>query len=189
VREGQAYPYAYGYGLAWREGRKLLKSPPASSEQVLHRKRRRERFLAIDLSRYRDQLSQRGCELLFQNTIGELSLSLLLRSYPALISPEAWEGWDGDRYVTAKCDGQREFAWFTSWDSPDDAMEFERAYRQIAPWHRARAALGEEPVTERHDKQVFVLSPGFANDKSTIDSLARTQRVRTRAELVEFLKE
>ncbi len=188
VREGQVYPYAYGYRLAWHEGRKLLRSPPASSEQVLHRKQRRERFLAIDLSLYRDQLSQRGCELLIEDTIGELSLSLLLRSYQALIDPGAWEGWDGDRYVTAKCDGQREFAWFTSWDSADDAMEFERAYRQIAPWHKTRAGFRSEAVTERYDKRVFVLSSGFAKDKSTIDSVARTQRVRTRAELAAFLK-
>ena len=94
----------------------------------------------------------------------------------------------GDRYVTAKCDGQREFAWLTSWDSADDAVEFERAYRKIAPWHRARAALRQDPVTERHDKQVWVLSAGFANEKSSIESAARTQRLRTRAELAEFLK-
>lgn len=188
VRERQVYPYAYGYRLSWREGRKLLKSPPVSSEQVLHRKRRRERFLAIDLSRYGEQLSQRGCELVYENTMGELSLSLLLRSYQALIDAEAWEGWDGDRYVTAKCDGRREFAWLTSWDSADDAVEFERAYRKIAPWHGARAGLGHEPVTQRHDKQVWILSSGFANEKSSIESAARTQRLRTRAELAEFLK-
>lgn len=188
VREGQVYPYAYGYRLAWREGRKLLKSPPVSSEQAMHRKKRREPFLAIDLSRYREQLSQRGCELLYENTMGELSLSLLLRSYASPIPPEAWEGWDGDRYVTAKCNGGRAFAWLTSWDSTDDAIEFERAYRQIARFHRARANLSDDAATQRDDKRVLVLSSEFAKEKSTINSVARMRRVRTHAELAEFLE-
>ena len=35
-----------------------------------------------------------------------------------------WEGWNGDRYLAARCGGRRELLWLTVWDSEADAAEF-----------------------------------------------------------------
>ena len=77
VRERLEFPYTYGYRFAYHEGKKGLKSPPASTEQVIHVKSEKRRaFLAIDLSDFARSLETTGCRVLSQDTMGELALSL-----------------------------------------------------------------------------------------------------------------
>ena len=171
-----AFPYAYGYGLSLREGRELLASPPASTEQVLHPDKRHEPFQAIDLSALRAALPA-GCRELYQDTLGELGLSVLLRDLGASDQSQAWEGWDGDRWVAADCGGRRELVWLTTWDSEQDAAEFADSYRRIAPAVAERAGMASPPSAQVAGREVRISTPGLASLAERLDALARRARV------------
>jgi len=171
-----SFPYAHGYGLSLREGRALLAAPPASTEQVLHPAKRLESFQAIDLGALRAALPA-GCRAYFEDTLGELGLSVLLRDLGAPIEAAAWEGWDGDRWVAADCDGSRELVWLTAWDSETDAAEFAASYASIAPAVAERVAIGSPPAARVSGREVWIATPGLAPLAEHLDSFARRARV------------
>ena len=178
LRASLLFPYANGYALAWREGKELLASPPASTEQVLHPERRHEAFEAIDLAAGRDALP-RGCRLVDENTAGELELSLLLTDLAPDVPPAAWIGWDGDRYLAARCDDRRELVWLTLWDSERDAAEFADAYSRAAPAVAERARFSGPPTVTQHTREVWIASPGLEASAGAIFAHARRARVAT----------
>jgi hypothetical protein len=171
-----SFPYAHGYGLSLREGRALLATPPASTEQVLHPEKRHEPFQAIDLRALRAQLPA-GCRALFEDTLGELGLSVLLRDLGSPIEAAAWEGWDGDRWVAADCGGDRELVWLTAWDSETDAAEFATAYQRIAPAVAERAGMASAPTARVVGSEVWIASPGLAPLVVHLGALANRARV------------
>jgi hypothetical protein len=178
------FPYTYGYRLAYHEGQKVLESPPASTEQVIHiQSGRRRAFLAIDLSDFATLLETMGCRVLYQDTMGELVVSLWLRSLDSTTDPSVWEGWDGDRWIAAECANSREVAWFTSWDTEQDAYEFERKFHVIAADFQKRANLKSPLAAERHGGEVVVTSGGLWPQIGQLKRLASRARVTTRAEL------
>jgi len=183
LRASLLFPYANGYALAWREGRELLVAPPVSTEQVLHPEKRREPFLAIDLAAGRAALPL-GCRLVDENTAGELAISLLLADLAPGTEPPAWTGWDGDRYLAARCDGRRALVWITQWDRDQDAAEFAAAYAVAAPGVAARAGFAGPPLIAREGSRVVIASPGVAASAAAVVAGARTGRVATLEELV-----
>ena len=61
-----------------------------------------------------------------RNVLGEMQLSILLKKHGG---KEAAAGWDGDRY--AVFEGPKAklgLVWVSTWDSIDDAREFQRGY-------------------------------------------------------------
>jgi hypothetical protein len=178
-----ALPYTRGYPLSRAEGTKLLEDPPASTEQVLHADRRRAEFAVADLAPLVKALPA-GCASLGQNTLGELGIWVLLQDLGAdADSAVASEGWDGDRYLAARCGERLAFAWWTSWDSEADAAEFADAYARIAPAVQARAGLAEPPRAVRKGKRVLVASDPLAPLLPMLDQRARRARVRDLAAL------
>ncbi len=171
-----SFPYAYGYGLSLREGRTLLEAPPASTEQVMHPEKRHEAFEAIDLSGLRAELPK-DCEIDFEDTLGELGISVLLRDLDPDGPPTAWEGWDGDRWLAARCAGQRELVWLSAWDSEADASEFAQAYARIAPRVAERAGLAVPPVARIAGRDVWVTTPAFAALATRSEPRVRRARV------------
>ncbi len=182
IRLTLVLPYTAGYRLAWAEWRDLLDAPPASTEQLLHPERRREPFLAFDLGPLREALPE-GCTPVYENGAGELGLSVLLRDLGRRPDPAAWEGWDGDRYLAARCGGERAFAWITAWDSEADAREFEVAYAGIAAAAAARAGLAAPPALRRHGREVHLLAPGLEALAPALERVPR-RRVSTLEELL-----
>lgn len=177
-----SFPYAYGYGLSLREGRALLAAPPASTEQVLHPRKRREPFTALDLSLLRAALPA-ACEVDFEDTLGELGISVLLRDFEPDGLPAIWEGWDGDRWLAARCDGRREFVWLTAWDGDADAREFAQAYARIAPQVAERAGLAAPPGVQPTQSEVLIATPGLAALAARPELAARRTRVVDLTEL------
>jgi hypothetical protein len=182
IRLTLVLPYTAGYRLAYAEWRELLESPPASTEQLLHSERRREPFFAFDLAGLRARLPA-GCTPVYENGAGELGLSILLRDLAARADPAAWEGWDGDRYLAARCGGERAFAWITAWDSEPDALEFESAYAGIAAAVAARAGLSAPPVARRRGREVHLLAPSLEGLAPALEGVPR-RRVSTLVELM-----
>jgi hypothetical protein len=182
-----AFPYSYGYALSLDEGRALLERPPASTEQVLHAAKRREPFDAIDLSGLAAALPG-GCRVLFENSAGELGISVLLRDHGARVPPvglwevasAAWEGWNGDRWLAAECSGRRELVWLTSWDSEQDAAEFADAYAAIAGLVAERGSLARAEIF-RAGRDVRIATPALAG--LPVAKLARRAQVATLGEL------
>ncbi|MCZ6784592.1 MAG: hypothetical protein O7G30_14925 [Proteobacteria bacterium] len=187
IRLTLGFPYAHGYALSHREAERLMERPPVSTEQVLHPEARREPFQAIDLEALRALLPA-GCRFVYENSMGELGMSVLFRDLGDGVSPDAWAGWDGDRYLAAACDGRREFAWLTTWDSETDAIEFALAYEGIAPGVAERAELGGPPLVTRDEKEVRVLTPGLVSWSDSLGSLARRAQVGDLAELEDFFE-
>jgi len=183
LRASLFFPYAHGYALAWREGRELLVAPPISTEQVLHADRRHEPFEAIDLAAGRAALPL-GCRVVDENSAGELAISLLLADLAPGTEPPAWSGWDGDRYLAARCDGRRELVWITHWDEERDAVEFERAYARAAPGAAARARFSGPPAIVRQGREVVIASPGVASSAPAVAAAARRARVASLEDLV-----
>ena len=171
-----SFPYVHGYGLSLREGYALLAAPPASTEQVLHPDKRLEPFQAIDLAALRAALPA-GCRAQFEDTLGELGLSVLLRDLGAPIEATAWEGWDGDRWVAVDCDGRRELVWLTAWDSEPDAAEFASSYGRIAAKVAGRAGMASPPTARVVGSEVWIATPGLVPLAADLGALARRARV------------
>jgi hypothetical protein len=176
LRRALVFPYAAGTRLAAREGRDLLEDPPVSTEQVLHSDKRRESFLAIDLADVIAEFPE-DCKPLHDNTVGELGISILLGDFEAEAIPEAWRGWDGDRFAAAGCAAGNEFIWITQWDSNSDASEFESAYRSIAMKIAKRANHEAEPTTQRVGSRVTVASERFSDFAGPWSERIRVSRV------------
>jgi hypothetical protein len=179
IREGVVFPYARGYALATLEAELLLANPPASTEQALHASKRGEPFTALVLSQ---RPLPSGCERLWTNSVGELGFSILLRDHGASPDAGAWNGWDGDRYLAARCNGAREFMWLTTWDSESDAAEFADAYRAVAAEVAVEAGLMGTPVVEADGRDVLVYTPALAAYAREERGAAVRNRVTTLAE-------
>ena len=191
LREGLYFPYAWGYRLSYEERGALLDDPPVSTEQVLHPERRHEPFVVLDMSAGH-KLLPAGCRFVHENGMGEFGLSVLFRDLSpreAPPDPSAWEGWNGDRYLVARCDGRREFLWITLWDSERNASEFEAAYWKITEGLSARAGYPVPPALRRHGTEVVVVTPGLASAADAIVSGARRGQVSTLREFLEFYGE
>jgi hypothetical protein len=191
LREGLYFPYAWGYGLSYREGSPLLEDPPISTEQVLHSERRHEPFVALDLSPGRNLLPT-TCTFVHENGVGEFGLSVLFKDLSSAETPpdtRVWEGWNGDRYLVARCNGRREFFWLTLWDSAQDASEFEAAYWNITGALCARAGYPIPPTLTRRGSEVLVVTPGLAGAAEGIASRARRGKVSTLRQVLEFYGE
>jgi len=191
LREGLYFPYAWGYGLSYGEGSPLLDDPPISTEQVLHAERRHEPFVALDLGAGR-KLLPAGCTFVHENGVGEFGLSVLFKDLAPRETPpdaKAWEGWNGDRYLVARCDGRREFLWLTLWDSEQDASEFEAAYGNVTGSLCTRAGYPLPPALIRRGPEVLVVTPGLGGVADAIASRARRGKVSSLREVFDFYGE
>jgi hypothetical protein len=182
VRLTLAFPYSSGYPLSLVEGDALLDDPPASTEQVLHADRRRADFQVADFAELERALPD-GCESLGQNTLGEFLIWVLLTDLGSAAAAEASDGWDGDRYLAARCGGRRAFFWWTAWDTEQDALEFGEAYLELADEVAARAGLASTPQVGRDGVHVIVSSEPLGALLPRLDREARWARIGTLDEL------
>jgi len=97
-----------------------------------------------------------------------------------------WEGWNGDRFLTARCNEQGEFVWLTTWDSEADAAEFANGYRVIAESVRERAGLDGISV-DQLGRDVVVYTDGLEVVGPLATFFARRARVSTLQDLLVHL--
>jgi hypothetical protein len=119
----------------------------------------------------------------YENTMGELGISVLLSDAGEGDQRDAWEGWDGDRYLVARCGSGLEFLWISVWDSESDALEFEQAYRELAGPLAARAGLGSVPGVTRVGREVVASTSAVAPLVGALEGASRRARVATLEEL------
>lgn len=143
IRETLLFPYVGGAGFVqalWRARPEAAGSAfpaplgellPESTEQVLHPE---SRFLGG-----RDAPTELAFAPLtsdwrrvYENTLGELEISILLSEHLGRGMESFASGWDGDRYVVLESPaGAHVLIWYSVWDSPAAADRFAYAYRRV----------------------------------------------------------
>jgi len=148
IRETMLFPYVAGAGFVqslWRARASSAQKYPAplgaslpqSTEQVLHAD---TRFLSTRDDPTELRFARQSAEkLVYENTLGELEISILLAQH--LGTKAAAAGWDGDRYRVVEIEGQPVLLWQTVWDNEQSADRFADAYRQVAAKRAERNIL------------------------------------------------
>jgi hypothetical protein len=132
-----------------------LAHPPRSMEQVLHP----QKYLdAVDEPVTVPLPEVSGKSLVFEGTLGEFLIRVLLRGGPEPDRAEAAAaGWGGDHYaVVANLAGGNRLVWRSVWDTESDAKEFETALRAYS----GARFDGEDRISIR-GKEVFFERPSF----------------------------
>ncbi|MEW6355799.1 MAG: DUF6782 family putative metallopeptidase [Planctomycetota bacterium] len=128
-----------------------FRSPPTSSEQILHpEKYSTERDDPVFI-RLPDLAPILGPEwkYVIANVLGELNIQVLCETFDlAPIAGVAASGWDGDQYAAYERanTGQVFIAWLSTWDTEKDATEFFDVGRTILAKKHPDARLIESDV-------------------------------------------
>jgi len=146
------FPYASGLnfvGELYRSGgfalvNRVFGHAPTSTEQVLHP----ERYLAGDTPALVPVPAvPEGYQAVAAGTVGELltrlALSACVKTSDAI---RAAEGWGGDAFQIVEKDNLGGLLWATTWDTLEDAEEFESAVRELSAACWARAQLSARSV-------------------------------------------
>jgi hypothetical protein len=185
LKDPLLFPYTGGLQLtlgAFTQGGfssvdELFRNPPDSTEQVLHADKlaSREQPVAVTVA---DDLATRlgdGWKVPLQDTFGEMLLEIILRDGGASATNDAAAGWGGDRVALLQGpDGQTAVVLDTTWDSAQDATEFEAA---LGPTADKLKGLGRSPAILRPSETRVVL----VTAEST-DTMARVANVLGLAE-------
>jgi hypothetical protein len=149
-RELLMFPYVHGAKLSYalrKEGgwdllNQAFRNPPDSTEQVLHPEKywqKRDNPIIVALADLKPALGE-AWELLEENSLGELNLSILARKFlPAKPSAAQMDpdtvasGWGGDTFQIFENKKTKEalLAWYTTWDSVEAARKFFNGYGTI----------------------------------------------------------
>jgi hypothetical protein len=174
VRERLVFPYLAGVifmGTLYRSGGYPLVngtylSPPRTTEQVLHPEKYVMGEAAVDV---RPPRLPPGFVPLTSGSMGELQTKTMLRACnSAADTARAAAGWGGDSFVIGSRGGAGALLWATTWDSPEDAVEFERAVNATATcWARELGPQLGATRLLRSDKQVAV-SRGLGPEEAAL---------------------
>jgi len=140
LRESLLFPYLAGaefiLGFETRrtdpDAQPYNERLPISTEQILHASRytARERPVRVAIT------PGPGDTLVFDDDFGEFGTRIALRSWgvdePDAVAAAA--GWNGDRYAILGSRSGTALVWAVAWDTPQDAVDFERALRRA--WER-----------------------------------------------------
>lgn len=141
------FPFVSGYNFVlkirdtggWPLVNAAYKSPPRSTEQVMHpEKYFTNRDVPISIVPPADAAPGGEYKKIFDDTLGEFGIKMLLQSYSGKKSVDAGKaaaGWGGDRAVAWKDNksGSTIAALYTTWDSKDDAADFAGALDKMYP--------------------------------------------------------
>jgi hypothetical protein len=209
LRKLLAFPYGYGTEFAqtllgrakddWGAVSKAFADLPGSTEQILHPKkyfgeaRDHPQDVAIDGL---EAIVADGWKLAYHNVHGEFGTRLVLDEFKVKdfdARCAAAEGWDGDRYFIFEGTGGTAGVWMTTWDSEDDAREFqamyalvleaklEKAERESADQKVSFRKGGVTSVLERRGADVLIVDgfgPGVAGRINRIWSAVKKTEIR-----------
>jgi hypothetical protein len=181
-REGAAFVATLYRNGGWKAVDAAFRTPPRSSEQVLHP----ERYYAGDepLALRLPALKLGGWHTLAEDTLGELYLRIYLEhELPIDAAIPACTGWGGDRYAVLGDDqGRLALALQTAWDDQAAAGRFyEAAGAFVAALGDGHAALLQDDSSHRRwqlaDRQFYLGRSGsrvlllHAPDAPALDAL------------------
>ncbi|MHC4197146.1 MAG: hypothetical protein ACYSRP_04430 [Planctomycetota bacterium] len=142
-----------------------LERPPSSTEQIMHPEKyikpeEADQPSTVTLSPMPDEFG-RGWTFLGDNTLGEFSISILLKEFLEDPAEEVFAGWDSDLYQAYEHEpsGKTALVWLTTWDSNKDAREFFNGYAALL----ARK-YGSRTAYARNDALVFLTRKGTSHE-------------------------
>ncbi len=113
-------------------GMQTLRDPPRSTEQVLHPQKyeAREEPQVVPVAWLATLVQKEGWALSYHNVLGEWATRVYfeLAGMPAGEIDRAASGWGGDGIFLLTKDNHLVTTWISTWDSLQDASEFQRAY-------------------------------------------------------------
>jgi hypothetical protein len=143
-----------------------FRNPPTCTKDILHP----EQFLQhratpehIDLPR----LDSTDWRLIGSNNLGEFGTRFILESALGGFDAQTLaEGWNGDRYHVYQLgtNGPTALVWVSTWESSQQAGQFEDAYKKVIEKRGGPAAGGLSLSTHRDDKRVTIVqssNPAF----------------------------
>jgi hypothetical protein len=146
IREQLLFPYQAGFSFVahlrrqkpWRAVDAAFRSPPVSTEQILHPALYERREAPIPVGKLTAPTCVPGAKASFETIWGELGFSIFLRTHgvDAAAAAAAAAGWGGDRVtlMTSPAYGDIGVARLR-WDSEVDALEaYEAAVRALDNW-------------------------------------------------------
>jgi hypothetical protein len=110
---------------------------PFSTEQILHASKYSQREAPVRLT----LAATPGDTTIYEDDLGELETRVALQTWgsPDAEAISAAAGWNGDRFRVLGTRNGTGIIWVTAWDTPQDAIEFERSLRRS--WERAAAGV------------------------------------------------
>ncbi len=166
-------PYADGFAFVqrqrtlggWPAVDAALRSPPASTEQLLHADKYAEREPPLTVPVPTFAAIGGGFRVVLDDVIGEQGLRLMLEEWTgAAIAEKGAAGWGGDRYVIVRRDDGADahtlaIGWRAVMDTDRDAAELAEILGQrLGKKCRERAALG--PLAWRRRGREIALAAG-----------------------------
>jgi hypothetical protein len=108
--------------------------PPTSTAQIIDPQKWLDRVepVPVELGDVPGALGD-GWEEVAASPVGQATIGIMLEYFglSAVEAAEASDGWAGDRYVVARGpDDQFALAWRSTWETEQDAADFEAAYRR-----------------------------------------------------------
>ena len=137
IRETMVFPYVGGASFVQKlwaaKAAQGFVAPlgallPQSTEQVLHTT---DRFLTNRDTPTEIRFASRT-NVLYENTLGELEIGILLAAHLGEAAAQSATGWDGDRYQLVNRGGKKVLVWQSVWDDAKSAENFAAAYRRVA---------------------------------------------------------
>ncbi len=174
LQENMMFPYTQGAEffqdlknkVGWEKIPGCFNDPPQSTEQILHPEKyfgQRDDPMEVRLSEgLQKVLGGEDAKELYKNTLGEFNVSILLRELGVArgAAAKGAAGWDGDTFAGYESkDGRTVLIWLSTWDSEDEAAEFEKLYAGALAKNRPNATL------ERRGKEVLLIDG--ANEAET----------------------
>jgi hypothetical protein len=143
IRETLVFPYLRGLYFViaakkrggWEAVNRLYRRLPRSTEQVLHPERYFDEYdqpTEVQLPGVNKLLGDEWHEI-YNDVLGEFTISLLLSELGEEEASRAAEGWDGDRTWAWKKGDQLAWHMLSVWDSEKDAVEFSAAVAAMVP--------------------------------------------------------
>lgn len=190
ISESLLFPYLRGLVFCahqtntrgWKSLDDAYANPPKSTEQILHPEKYHDQPdtpTRIDLSTLD---AGPGWKEVRRNVMGEMQTAVMLKAFRG---KDAAAGWDGDQFVVFEGpEGRLALVWFTTWDTPDDALEFAHA---MARYQKSRFG-GPDPRKDSdkytHEKdQVLNLVERVGSDVIVVEGFdpARAESLATSA--------
>lgn len=182
----------------WDAVAKLYSQPPESTEQVLHPSTKlfpaRDYPTVLHLPAALPGLD--GYKTAHSDVLGELQWRTYFGTWEVPGAADAAEGWDGDRYTMLVNGDATAAVIATTWDSPADAEQFEKAYldslaKRFPSGTRTRTRTGMRHarpegtlvVVERRDSDVWIADGvPAATAAKTLAALRKTKKARHAAQ-------
>jgi hypothetical protein len=156
--EGMSFIHAV-YQKGWPEVEKLYREfPPQSTEQILHPEKwaARESPIRIAWPPFDSDPIFADWQLLHQDVVGERLWRVVFSEHGvASRARRAAAGWGGDRYAVFRNRHDQDYLMltFTVWDTEEDALEFEAAYRKVLE----SKAKGRQAVVFAQGREVLMV--------------------------------